>query len=48
VYIKKLEAQICEEGERAERYLDVSTKPRIIEVVEEELIKKHMKEIAEV
>jgi cullin 3 len=47
VYIKKVEARINEEAERAKHYLDVSTEPRIVEVVEEELIKKHMKTIVE-
>ena len=48
VYIKKVEARIIEEGERAKHYLDESTEQRIVEVVEEELIKKHMKTIVEV
>jgi len=48
MYIKKVEARINEEAERAKYYLDVSTEPRIVEVVEEELIKKHMKTIVEV
>jgi cullin 3 len=48
VYIKKVEAQINEEGERAKHYLDVSTEPRIVEVVKEEMIKKQMKTIVEV
>jgi len=47
VYIKKVEARIIEEGERAKHYLDESTEQRIVEVVEEELIKKHMKTIVE-
>ncbi|KAK6632281.1 Cullin-3 [Polyplax serrata] len=47
VYIKKVEARINEEAERAKHYLDVSTETRIVEVVEEELIKKHMKTIVE-
>uniref|UniRef100_A0A1B6D414 Cullin family profile domain-containing protein n=1 Tax=Clastoptera arizonana TaxID=38151 RepID=A0A1B6D414_9HEMI len=47
VYIRKVEARINEEAERAKHYLDVSTEPRIVEVVEEELIKKHMKTIVE-
>lgn len=47
VYIKKVEARINEESERAKHYLDESTEPRIVEVVEEELIKKHMKTIVE-
>lgn len=47
VYIKKVEARINEEAERAKHYLDETTEPRIVEVVEEELIKKHMKTIVE-
>ncbi|XP_012281078.1 cullin-3 [Orussus abietinus] len=47
VYIKKVEARISEESERAKHYLDESTEPRIVEVVEEELIKIHMKTIVE-
>lgn len=48
VYIKQVEARIIEESERAKHYLDESTEPRIIEVVEDELIKKNMKTIVEV
>lgn len=48
VYIKKVETRINEEAERAKHYLDETTEPRIVEVVEEELIKKHMKTIVEV
>lgn len=48
VYIKKVEARINEESDRAKHYLDASTESRIVEVVEEELIKKHMKTIVEV
>lgn len=47
VYIKKVEARINEEAERAKHYLDESTESRIVKVVEEELIKKHMKTIVE-
>lgn len=47
VYIKKVETRINEESERAKHYLDDSTEPRIVDVVEEELIKKHMKTIVE-
>jgi len=47
VYIKKVEARINEEAERAKHYLDESTERRIVDVVEEELIKKHMKTIVE-
>jgi cullin 3 len=46
VYIKNVEAQI-NEGERTKHRLDVSTEPRIVEVVVE-LIEKHMKTIVEV
>jgi cullin 3 len=48
VYVKKVEALINEEAERAKYCLDDSTEPRIVEVVEEELIRKHMKTIVEV
>ncbi|XP_065202116.1 cullin-3-B [Planococcus citri] len=47
VYIKKVEARINEEASRAKHYLDESTEPRIVEVVEQELIKKHMKTVVE-
>uniref|UniRef100_A0A0K8ST50 Cullin family profile domain-containing protein n=1 Tax=Lygus hesperus TaxID=30085 RepID=A0A0K8ST50_LYGHE len=47
VYIKKVEARINEEAERAKCYLDESTENYIVEVVETELIKKHMKTIVE-
>ncbi|CAH1721454.1 cullin-3-B-like [Aphis gossypii] len=47
IYIKKAESRINEEAERAKNYLDVSTESRVIQVVEEELIKKHMKTIVE-
>merc|ERR1719273_594501 len=46
-YIRKVEARITEEGERAKHYLDESTEVRIVEVVEEELIKRHMKTIVD-
>ena len=48
VYIQRVETRIQEEAERAKHYLDESTERRIVEVVEEELIKKHMKTIVEV
>ena len=48
VYIKRVELRIQEEAERAKHYLDDSTEKRIVEVVEEELVKKHMKTIVEV
>lgn len=47
VYIKRVEQRITEEADRAKMYLDESTEPRIVEVVEDELIKKHMKTIVE-
>ncbi|XKL66368.1 hypothetical protein PGB90_009788 [Kerria lacca] len=47
VYIKKVEARINEEAGRAKHYLDETTEPRIVEVVEQELIKKHMKTVVE-
>jgi len=46
-YIRKVETRINEEGERAKHYLDESTEARIVEVVEEELIKRHMKTIVD-
>nr|CAG4634632.1 EOG090X01NX [Alona affinis] len=46
-YIKKVEARINEESERAKYYLDEWTEQRIVAVVEEELIHKHMKTIVE-
>lgn len=42
-----MEARINEEAERATHYLDESTESRIVEVVEHELIKRHMKTIVE-
>lgn len=42
-----MEARINEEAERAKHYLDDSTEARIVEVVEEELIKRHMKTIVD-
>lgn len=47
VYIKKVEARINEEAERATHYLDTSTEDPIVRVLEEELISKHMKTIVE-
>ncbi|XP_065889217.1 cullin-3-like isoform X2 [Dysidea avara] len=47
VYIRKVEARILEEAERATRYLDASTEERITKVVEDELIKAHMHTIVE-
>ena len=48
VYIKRVEARIQEEIERAMHYLDEETEKQIVGVVEEQLIKKHMKTIVEV
>ncbi|XP_055954698.1 cullin-3-like [Patella vulgata] len=47
VYIKKVEARINEEAERASHYLDKTTEEPIVKVLEEELISKHMKTIVE-
>ncbi|XP_070538855.1 cullin-3-like [Ptychodera flava] len=47
VYIKKVEARINEEAERATHYLDKSTEDPIVKVLEEELICKHMKTIVD-
>merc|ERR1711962_340092 len=47
IYIRQVEQRINEEAERATHYLDESTENRIVEVVEEELIKRHMKKIVE-
>lgn len=47
MYIKKVEARINEEAERATHYLDKSTEDPIVKVLEEELISKHMKTIVE-
>lgn len=47
VYIKKVEARINEEAERATVYLDKTTEEPIIKVLEVELISKHMKTIVE-
>ena len=42
-----VEARINEEAERATHCMDESTEPRIVELVEDELIKRHMKTIVE-
>ncbi|KAJ6645804.1 Cullin-3 [Pseudolycoriella hygida] len=47
IYIKKVESRIIEESDRAKLYLDAETEPRIVQVVEDELIKKHMRSIVE-
>lgn len=48
VYIARVEARISEEAERARHYLDESTEPRVVAVLEHELIERHMKTIVEV
>lgn len=47
VYIRKVDERIREESERANHYLDKSTEPRIVKVLEDELITAHMKTIVE-
>ncbi|XP_039764197.1 cullin-3 isoform X2 [Pararge aegeria] len=47
VYIARVEARISEEAERARHYLDESTEPRVVAVLEHELIERHMKTIVE-
>ncbi len=47
VYVHKVEQRINEEAERATHYLDESTEPRIVDVVQGELVKRHMKTIVE-
>ncbi|KAK3583652.1 hypothetical protein CHS0354_021390 [Potamilus streckersoni] len=47
MYIKKVEARINEEAERATHYLDKTTEEPIVKVLEEELISKHMKTVVE-
>lgn len=42
-----LQSRIIEESDRAKLYLDAETEPRIVQVVEDELIKKHMRSIVE-
>lgn len=46
-YIREVEQRIDEESQRAQRYLDPATEQKIVHVVEEELITKHMKSIVE-
>lgn len=46
-YIKKVETRIHEEADRVKHYLDESTELRVVEVVETELIKNHMKNVIE-
>lgn len=47
VYVRKVDERIREESERANHYLDKSTEPRIVKVLEDELITTHMKTIVE-
>lgn len=47
VYIKKVEARIHEEGERARHYFDPSTEEEIVKVLQTELIEKHMKTVVD-
>ncbi len=47
VYIRKVDERLREESERANHYLDKSTEPRIVRVLEDELITAHMKTIVE-
>lgn len=47
VYVRKCDERICEESERAQHYLDKSTEPRVVKVLEDELISAHMKAIVE-
>lgn len=46
-YLKEVEDRIEEEEERALSCLDISTGERIIQVVEQEMIVKHMRTIVE-
>nr|CAH8868114.1 unnamed protein product [Trichobilharzia regenti] len=45
LYIKKVEQRIEEEIRRAHHHLDPSTEPKIVAVLEEELISRHMETI---
>ncbi|CAH8493822.1 unnamed protein product [Dicrocoelium dendriticum] len=45
LYIKKVEQRIEEEIKRSHHYLDPSTEPKIVAVLEEELISRHMETI---
>jgi len=47
VYIKKVADRIKEEVERAQHYLDKSTEPRIVAVLEDKFISQHMKTIVD-
>jgi cullin 3 len=44
-YIRKVEARLEEEGERSQHYLDPSTEPHILAVLDEELIQRHMETV---
>jgi len=46
-YIREVERRIDEESKRARRYLDSETEPKIVHVVEQELITNHMTRIVE-
>lgn len=48
VYVKRAENCINKESERAKFFLDELTEQRIVAVVEEELIQKHLETIVEV
>lgn len=47
VYIKKVEQILQDESDRADLYLDKDTEPRIVQVVEDEMIRSHLKTIVE-
>ncbi len=42
-----MEQRIHEEAERATHYLDETTEPRVVEVVEDELVRAHMRTVVE-
>lgn len=46
-YIRRVEQRIDEESKRAQRYLDPGTEEKIVHVVEDELITKHMSSIVD-
>lgn len=46
-YIREVEKRIKEEQERAQKYLDPGTERKIVDVVEEQLLTKHMHTIVE-
>ncbi|CAJ0933931.1 unnamed protein product, partial [Mesorhabditis belari] len=46
-YVKRVETCIREENDRAQRYLDSSTRAKILAVVDSELIEVHMKSVVE-